>query len=280
MSTFQKSMQMENNNHHLYVFECSYANRTNEAAFLKEILDVFDKDTATMVSLIVNNNIYKLEFHIGINIEGDPTRFENWLRANYPEKMRRHNLFLHELTRHGNIVTLINSEMVDMFLTEDAAFPFIFPDRKKLEESSPQFKAAKPEAARVFLSHSSMDKEKIVLPLYSHLQSERIPVWLDSFEIDYGENIYLKVTEGVEQCELGLFVLTNNFFDTSSGWPIAEFSSFFGEAMKKKKKIIMINAGVDHSNINALMRPYLYIDWANGKGLPEVVKAIRTTINT
>ncbi len=228
-----------------------------------------------MVALIVNNNIYKLEFHIGVAIEGDPTRFEAWLRAEHPQKMRRHNLFLHELTRHGNVVTLLDSGMVDMFLTPEANFPFIFPERAAFEEAHPQFKPARSEAARVFLSHSSRDKERVVLPLYSFLQNEDIPVWLDSFEIDYGENIYLKVSEAIDQCEVGLFVLTNNFFDPSSGWPVAEFSTFFGDMMKRKKKVLMLNAGVEHASIHALMRPYKYIDWDDGKGLAEIAKAIR-----
>jgi hypothetical protein len=267
---------MDKPNHHFYVFECDYAMRTKEVAFTKGILDSFDKDTATMVALIVNNNIYKLEFHIGVAIEGDPTRFEAWLRSEHPHKMRRHNLFLHELTRHGNVVTLIDSEMVDTFLTSKANFPFLFPERAAFEEEHPQFKPARSSSARVFLSHSSRDKERIVLPLYSYLQSESIPVWLDSFEIDYGENIYLKVSEAIEQCEIGLFVLTDNFFDPASGWPVAEFSSFFGDMMKRKKKILMLNAGVEHASIHALMRPYKYIDWNEGKGLAEIAKAIRS----
>lgn len=266
---------MDKPNHHLYVFECDYGTRTKEAAFVKGILDSFDKDTATMVALIVNNNIYKLEFHVGIAIEGDPLRFETWLRATHPQKMRRHNLFLNELMSHGNVTTLLNSQMVDLFLTPEASFPFLLPERSTFEDANPQFKAARPEVARVFLSHSSRDKEHVVLPLYSFLQSENIPVWLDSFEIDYGDNIYVKVTEAIEQCDIGLFVLTSNFFDPSSGWPVAEFASFFGEMMKRKKKILMLNAGVEHASIHALMRPYKYIDWNDGKGLAEVAKAIR-----
>lgn len=271
---------MQKPNYHLYVFECDYATRTREAAFLKGILDTFDKDTATMVALIVNNNIYRLEFHIGVAIEGDPSLFEAWLRSEHPQKMRRHNLFLHELTRHGNVVTLLDSGMVDMCLTSEGSFPFIFPERATFEQAHPQYKNAKPQAARVFLSHSSRDKERVVFPLYSYLQSENIPVWLDSFEIDYGENIYLKVSEAIEQCEVGLFVLTENFFDPSSGWPVTEFSSFFGDMMKKKKKILMVNAGVEHASVHALMRPYKYIEWAGGKGLPEIAKAVRRAANS
>jgi hypothetical protein len=36
------------------------------------------------------------------------------------------------------------------------------------------------------LSHSSCGKEPVVLPPNSSSQNEDIPVWLDSFVIDYG----------------------------------------------------------------------------------------------
>lgn len=270
---------MDKPNHHFYVFECDYGTRTRDAEFLKSILDEFDKDTATMVAIIVNNNIYQLEFHVGVTIEGDPARFETWIRTRHPQRMRRHNVFLQDLTRQGNTMTLLDARMVDMVLTSGSGFPFIFPERATFEEANPQYKSVRPKAARVFLSHSSRDKERLVLPLYSFLQSEGIPVWLDAFEIDYGENIYSKVTEAIEQCEVGLFVLTDNFFDASSGWPVTEFSAFFGEMMKRKKKILMLNAGVEHSGIHALMRPYKYIDWNDGQGLAEVAQAIRRVAN-
>lgn len=41
---------------YLYMFECDYGARTHERQFIKDILNKFDKDYATMVGIVVNNN--------------------------------------------------------------------------------------------------------------------------------------------------------------------------------------------------------------------------------
>jgi hypothetical protein len=129
--------------------------------------------------------------------------------------------------------------------------------------------------SKVFISHASKDKELIVNPLNAYLQAEGIGTWLDSYEIDYGDNIYQKVNEGIENSKVGIFILTNNFFDSASGWPLAEFSTFFMELMKSNKKVLMVNAGVDPEKMHSMMKAYRYLNWDDGSGLPEIANAIK-----
>ncbi|WP_180768363.1 hypothetical protein, partial [Vibrio parahaemolyticus] len=77
----------------------------------------------------------------------------------------------------------------------------------------------------------------------------------------------------------GLFILTDSFFDSASGWPLTEFSAFFMEMMKNNKKVLLVNAGVDESKLHALMKVYKYIMWDNGNGLPEIANAINRRLN-
>jgi hypothetical protein len=128
--------------------------------------------------------------------------------------------------------------------------------------------------SKVFISHSSKDKDLIVNPLNSYLQANNIGTWLDSYEIDYGDNIYLKINDGIEKSDVGLFILTDHFFDSSSGWPLSEFSTFFMEMMKSNKKVLMLNAGVSPEKMHATMKAYKYLDWANGAGLPQIANEI------
>ncbi|WP_082988898.1 toll/interleukin-1 receptor domain-containing protein [Janthinobacterium psychrotolerans] len=224
---------MENN--YMYLFECEYGSRIKEREFVKGVLNNFDKDYATMVGAVVNNNPYCLEFSIIVNLQGNPVIFEKWLRENYPEKMRRHNVFL-ENTFSFNMLTFIDEAMVDSAFCDESGFLFHWPEREYLESKHPQYKSMKKNESKVFISHSSKDKEFIVNPLNAYLQAESIGTWLDSYEIDYGDSIYIKVNEGIENANVGIFILTDNFFDSSSGWPINEFSSFFMEMMKSKKR--------------------------------------------
>ena len=261
-------------NNYMYVFQCEYGSRVKERQFLKDILNTFDKDYATMVGLIVNNNPYCLEFSIAINLQDDPIKFESWLKENYPEKSKHHNIFLGDISQY-NVQTLIDDSMVDAALvSEGKGWLFFWPEQQLLEELNPQYKCLKNNEAKVFLSHSSKDKEFIVNPINAYLQAEGIGTWLDSYEIDYGDNIYLKVNEGIESADIGVFILTDNFFDSSSGWPVTEFSTFFMEAMNNKKKLLFINAGVSPENMHAMMKSYKYLTWSGLDSLPEIGAAI------
>jgi hypothetical protein len=260
---------------YLYLFECDYGSRVKERQFVKDILNTFDKDYATMVGAVVNNNPYCLEFSIVVNLQDDPVQFERWLRDNYPEKLKRHNVFLENVLTF-NVQTFADDFMVDAaFVSEGQGWLFLWPERDLLESKNPQYKCMKRNSAKVFLSHSSKDKELIVNPLNAYLQSKSIGTWLDSYEIDYGENIYLKVNEGIEKASVGVFILSDNFFDSASGWPLTEFSTFFMELMKNNKKVLMVNAGVAPEKIHSMMKAYRYIDWDDGKGLPEIANAIK-----
>lgn len=260
---------------YMYLFECDYGSRVKERQFVKDILGTFDKDYATMVGAVVNNNPYCLEFSIAVNLQDDPIKFERWLRDHYPEKLKRHNIFLENVLTF-NVQTFTDDFMVDTaFVSEGQGFLFFWPEREFLESQHPQYKCMQRNASKVFLSHSSKDKELIVNPLNAYLQAQSIGTWLDSYEIDYGENIYLKVNEGIENAGVGVFILTNNFFDSSSGWPITEFSTFFMELMKSNKKVLMVNAGVDPDKIHSMMKVYRYLNWDEGRGVPEIANAIK-----
>ena len=47
----------------------------------------------------------------------------------------------------------------------------------------------------VFLSHSSKDKAR-VRALAERLRNDSVRVWFDEWEIEYGEDIYLKLEKG------------------------------------------------------------------------------------
>jgi hypothetical protein len=161
----------------------------------------------------------------------------------------------------------------DAFSEYDNAI-FIWPERETLVKEKPSLACLCKNQPDVFISHSSLDKELIVNPLQAYLQGEQIGTWLDSYEIDYGDNIYLKVNEGIEQAKVGLFILTDHFFDKRSGWPLTEFTTFFMEMMKSNKKVLLVNAGADQDKIHATMKSYKIIDWFGKESLPEIGKAI------
>jgi hypothetical protein len=78
----------------------------------------------------------------------------------------------------------------------------------------------------VFLSHSSKDKP-FVRDLANALEAGgEIKVWLDEREIDYGENIVLKIADGLD-ADFVLLILSPNSVD--SKWVKEEWSDAYWE---------------------------------------------------
>ena len=113
---------------YMYMFECDYGSRVKERDFIKDILNAFEPNYATSVGAVVNNNPYCLEFSIVVNLQGDPIRFEEWLRNKYPEKLKRHNVFLNDVL-FFNVITFIEEAMVDMALVSEPSVVFLWPER-------------------------------------------------------------------------------------------------------------------------------------------------------
>lgn len=251
-----------------YCIECDYKSRSKEKPFLKNVLNSFTKDEITGFNLYVNNNPYNLQFHLGVFFDSDVTRnkFGVWLKENYPNKKIKPNMKFIELVYSANVCGLCDSDSIDIAITNHANHMFIFPEKDILENNYPQFSSAKQNKPKIFLSHSSLDKEHIVEPIYEYLQSRQIAVWLDKYEIDYGENIYQKVSEGVDNSEFAIFVVTENFLN--SKWAKEELSSMIDLVFSDNSLVIVDMK--DKTNIPKMISSRKYMEWNNGCCLNDV----------
>ena len=80
----------------------------------------------------------------------------------------------------------------------------------------------------IFISHSSLDKDKIALPISDYLCAKEIPIWLDRNEMTLENNsseevIYEKIHYGISICKTGIFIVTSNFIEKSK-WTKVELS--------------------------------------------------------
>jgi hypothetical protein len=64
----------------------------------------------------------------------------------------------------------------------------------------------------VFLSHASEDKESVARPLALALEEHGIRVWFDTQELNVGDSLLQKLTDGLEHAQFGLLVLSASFF--------------------------------------------------------------------
>ena len=265
------------NSHIVYCFECDYSNRTKEKQFLKDIVKNFTKDEIEGFNIFVNNNPYNLQFHILLYFNNDNTRkrFDIWLIKNHPHKSKRFGVSALSLFGSANIFSIVNEKEIDFFITKENNQIFLFPDKDTLEREHPQYVPAPKQQPKIFLSHSSVDKTNIVEPIFDYLQSREIPVWFDKYEIDYGDNIYQKVSKGIGESEFAIFVVTENFL--KSKWANEELSAF-AELIFSDKSLVIIDIE-DKSIIPRFISARKYLEWNNGENLSEIENFLKRKLN-
>ena len=209
-----------------YVFKGSYVNRQKDKSFIKNVLSTFNKDEITGVGIEVNNNPWSFEVFIFITIDTNylkKEKFTEWLKQ-FDDKYSLHNIFLSKVR---NIVTFSNEDILIYFdsffifselgaklFTKYKELPTLFfGERSAFETKHPQYKNVKYETPAIFISHSSLDKDKIALPISDYLCAKEIPIWLDRNEMTLDDNlseklIYKKIYDGISICKTGIFIVT------------------------------------------------------------------------
>lgn len=91
----------------------------------------------------------------------------------------------------------------------------------------------------VFLSHASEDKETFARPLYERLIDENYRVWYDEREIEWGDKLDRKITEGLKKSQYGMVVISPNYFAKHKEWTFMEFNNIL-----ESDKILLILHGM------------------------------------
>jgi hypothetical protein len=257
-----------------YVFRLDYGDRESERKFITDALNAFDKNTLTGGTVFVGNSPYNLELYLSITFEKDDLAFERWLSTYYPHKIRTYNKFIDELvdaatTRKAyNVFTLLDPALLGQQMPSKANEMFLYPDRRLLETiwGKPRI----PDDRKVFLSHSSKDKE-IIDTFFNEIQKSEVRAWYDREEIIAGDSITNKINQGLRDCELGIIFLSPYFLSKRSGWTEAESNYFIQERMKRNKTFIVVNLGVPDCDMPPLLMDYRYVNGHAPSAAKELV---------
>ena len=227
-----------------YIFKGSYVNRQKDKSFIKKALCTFNNDEITGIGIKVNNNPCEFEVFIFITIDTNylnQNRFAEWIKE-FDDRYSLHNIFLGNMLQGGNIATFSNEDTLIFFdwlfifselgaklFTRYKELPTLFfGERSAFETKHPQYKNVKYQTPAIFISHSSLDKDKIALPISDYLCAKEIPIWLDRNEMTLDDNlseklIYKKIYDGISICKTGIFIVTSNFIEKSK-WTKVELS--------------------------------------------------------
>ena len=90
----------------------------------------------------------------------------------------------------------------------------------------------------VFISHASDDKDDVVRPLATILQSGGLRVWYDEFEMRIGDSLRQKIDRGLATSRFGVVVFSKSFM--SKGWTNYELDGIVTRAVSGDQVILPI----------------------------------------
>jgi len=96
-----------------------------------------------------------------------------------------------------------------------------------------------PKIPKVFVSHTSEDKQRFVMRFAERLRSNGIEAWLDIWEMLPGDSLVDKIwNEGLKGCDAMIVVLSNN--SINSKWVQEELNSGMVKRIQEKTKLIPV----------------------------------------
>lgn len=108
----------------------------------------------------------------------------------------------------------------------------------------------------VFISHATKDKLESVNDLRNEIMSMGIDVWYDSDSIEWGDSLSSKIDEGLKNCEFGIVVLSNHFFDRP--WCEKELHKLAErQESEQRKTILPLLLNID---VNTVIAKYPFLE--------------------
>ena len=109
----------------------------------------------------------------------------------------------------------------------------------------------------VFLSHSAKDKA-VVRSLAERLKGDGLRVWFDEWEIRPGDNIPLKLEEGLERSRMLILCMSSNAF--GSDWAQLESQTFrFRDPLNRERRLVPLR--LDDTPVKGSLAQFRYVDW-------------------
>lgn len=257
-----------------YVWQGNYGKRKHLIPILKEMLEELDSSTLEMLSLFVNNNPYNFEmFIIATYRNPNDVDIDNMIKSFESADLVLRNditdiaLFNEIGSRRFNSTAFAGPDSVEIIFNELFWFPEVA-DLEKLGYVTYPFG----KKHQIFISHSSKEKyevEKVI----SYLNGQSFPVWFDKCNISVGDSILDKISKGLNDSNIALFWITNNFL----------LSDWCNEEMKRCESLLhngvnlkiisVIDREVKVGCIPDFLKKYRYIE-RRDRNLMDVVSEI------
>lgn len=264
-----------------FVWQGEYGKRKHLIPVLKKLLREQEASSLEMLALFANNNPYNLELFI-VTYYKIPQK--DHIESMMQEFQNAGLILRNDLTalsmikemgcRRFNAAAFADEASVDMIFSS----LFGIPEISELE-SKGYYMRPYGKNGQVFISHSSKDK-KDVESIIPYLNAQNLPVWFDKYSITVGSSITESVQTGIENSDIVIFWITNNFL--LSRWCNMEMRAFIKKLIEENCKIIMVlDDSIDIKQLPLFLRDYKYIRKnyrSNFEIAEELIQAIKRIV--
>ena len=134
-------------------------------------------------------------------------------------------------------------------------------------------------SVRVFISHTSSDKDTLVRPLVRALQEHGVDPWFDEGSMRPGDSLVRSIDRGLIDCDFAVIVLSPEFMKRT--WPEYEFVSLMSRELHGGRKVVIpvwFNVTRDEVASYSLALADKLAITATGKELFEVAREILAVV--
>jgi len=127
-------------------------------------------------------------------------------------------------------------------------------------------------AAKIFLSHSSKDKD-FVRRLTNDLQSKDIPVWFDEWELNVGDSLNKKISDGIKESGWLAVILSNH--SIQSQWVEKELNAALTEELEKQQ-VFVLPILIEDCEMPLFLKDKMFADFRSNyeNGLTALLKRL------
>lgn len=146
------------------------------------------------------------------------------------------------------------------------------------ETRLPRIESGSPPT-RVFISHTSSDKDLLVRPLVRAMQDHGVDAWFDEISMQPGDSLVRTIDKGLIDCDFAVIVVSPAFMRKK--WPEYEFASLVSRELHGSRKLIVpVWFNVSREDVAAYSLAFadkLAIN-ATGKEIYEVAREILAVV--
>lgn len=128
------------------------------------------------------------------------------------------------------------------------------------------------KSAKIFLSHSSKDKE-FVRRLANDLQTSSVPVWFDEWELQVGDSLTSKIGEGIKESGWLAVILSKN--SIKSAWVEKELNAGLATELEKRQ-VYVLPILIEDCEIPIFLKDKLFADFRHNysNGLSSLLRRL------